>query len=49
MILVVIASVIGYFASGTILELMNTPPEIIADSKAYLDEIFQRPDLHVPV
>ena len=35
MILVVIASVIGYFASGTILELMNTPPEIIADSKAY--------------
>lgn len=41
MILVVIASVIGYFASGTILELMNTPPEIIADSKAYLDEIFK--------
>lgn len=40
-IMVAIASVIGHFASGSILGLMNTPPEIIADSEAYLDEIFK--------
>ncbi len=41
MVMVVIASIIGYYASETILELMQTPPEILADAKAYLDEIFK--------
>ncbi len=39
--LTLIASVVGLFISRWVLQLMNTPEEILADSQAYLNEIFK--------
>ena len=39
--MILVSSVIGYFASESMLRLMNTPPEILADSVTYLGVIFK--------
>lgn len=40
-LLTLVASVVGLLICRPVLQLMNTPAEILADSQAYLDEIFK--------